>query len=98
MGHIVEDWLIEKYGGSAQDVKSRAFPEKWILEAYAKATQTFHNKEFMTLEQLKEEIGKYATKNPSECLATAISDYFTNGERASLLSRFIWQRLKEELN
>ena len=98
MGHIIEDWLIDKCGGSAQDVKSRAFPEKWILEAYAKAIQTFQKKEFRTLEQLKEEIGKYAIKNPSECLATALSDYFMNGEQAALLSRTIWQRLKEELS
>ncbi len=98
MGHIVEDWLIEKYGGSAADVKSRIFPEKWILEAYAKVLQTFQKKEFKPLKQLQKEIGKYALKNPSECLATAGSDYFTNKDKAALLSRFIWQRLKEELD
>ena len=98
MGHIIEDWLTKKYGGSAADVQSRIFPEKWILEAYAKVIQTFQKKEFKSLKQLQKEIAEYATKNPSECLATAISDYFTNKDKAELLSRFIWQRLKEELN
>ena len=47
---------------------------------------------------MKREISKYALKSLSECISEAISDYVANGENASILSKEIWKRLKEELN
>ncbi len=96
-GHILEDWLIAKQGGTAEDVKSRIFAENLIKSAYVNLMQTFQTvKEFKTLNQLRKEIANYATKNMSECLATAVSDYIINQNQAAILSKAIWVKLKEE--
>ena len=49
--------------------------------------------------RLKREISIYATDPKiSECLADGVTDYLTNKSNAAVLSREIWQRLKEELS
>lgn len=93
-GHIVEDWLIAKYG--VGNVSSRLVPRQIVRKAYKRAIQTAQGAN-KTIEQLKNELSYNASKNLSECLADAISDYLTNGEQAALLSREIWRVLKEEL-
>ena len=97
-GHIVEDWLITKYGGTAADVSSRVFPEKWVREAYIQAMKTFNSiEEFKTLPQLRESVSRNARRlNFCECLADAIADYIINTNQAALLSREIWLRIKKE--
>ena len=98
-GHIVEDWLIDKLGGTAGDLLTRKFPQKIIEETYLRLLKTFKTpNEVRTLIQLKLEIAKYSLKNPSECLALVISDCVANQEKATILSRAIWERIKEELN
>lgn len=49
------------------------------------------------IEELKEEISKYALRNHSETVAEAISDYYMNGYDASILSRQIVKVLKRRL-
>ena len=94
-GHIVEDWLITKYG--VGNVSSRIAPRQIVRKAYKRAIQTVQGVG-KTIEQLRGEICTHARQESlSECLADAISDYLTNGERAALLSREIWHVLKEEL-
>ena len=94
-GHIVEDWLLDKYGG---DVSSRIVPRQIVRKAYTRAIQTVQGTG-KTVEQLRIEIARHAVKESlSECVADAISDCLTNGERAALLSREIWRALKEELD
>ena len=97
-GHILEDWLIAKNGGGAEAVIKRTFAEKTVKTAYLKVLSTFRTaKEVRTLDQLMEEIGEYATKNMSECLATAVCDYITNKINSNILSQEIWSILKKEL-
>ena len=93
-GHIVEDWLIKKF--RSVHTTYRPVPRRLIQEAYQNVILTSEGKS-KSLKKLTEEISDYALENPSECLATAISDYITNGKDASVISRAIWVRLKEEL-
>ena len=97
-GHIVEDWLIDKY--NAGDVSSRVLPEMLIKEAYISLLQTYKSPdEVKQLGQLTKEISRNANVNNfSECLADAVSDLMTNRENASQLSVAIYQRLKKELD
>lgn len=92
--HIVEDWLIRKF--KSVHTEYRPVPRRLIREAYQNAILTPEGKG-KSLKRLIEEIASYTTENPSECLATAVSDYITNGENSSVISRKIWARLKEEL-
>ena len=93
-GHITEDWLIKKF--HSVHTEYRPIPRRLVREAYQKAQLTAEGKG-KSLEVLAKEIANYANENPSECLASAVSDYMTNGAGAKILSRMIWQRLKEEL-
>ena len=93
-GHIVEDWLIKKF--NSVHTEYRSTPRRLIHEAYQNAILTPEGKG-KSLDELKKAIAKYALKNPSECLASAVSDYIINTENASILSRMIWRRLKEEI-
>ena len=94
MTHIVEDWLNDKH--KVPLTGFRALPRRFIQEAYLEAITKPEGKG-KSLKTLIKEIAGYATKNPSECLATAVSDYKTNGANSALLSVEIWRRLKEEL-
>ena len=92
--HIVEDWLIEKF--RSIHTEYRPIPRRLVREAYQNARSAVEGKG-KSLEALTKEIADYANKNPSECLASGVSDYMTNGTDAKILSRMIWQRIKEEL-
>ena len=96
-GHIVEDWLLAKYG--VDNVSSRIVPQKVVLEAYMEVMRRLARAgEFKSLQQLKIEIAGYAIKNDSECMALGISDYETNEISSANLSIEIWRRLKKELS
>ena len=93
--HIVEDWLVGKYGS---DVSSRTVPRQIVRKAYKRAIQTAEGAD-KKIDQLKAEICNHAFwKSLSECLADAVSDYMTNGVNAVVLSQEIWAVLKEELS
>lgn len=51
-----------------------------------------------SLKELKQEVSYYATKNNSECFAECISDYLTNGKKASDLSKSLWEVVNKELS
>ena len=93
-GHIVEDWLIKKF--NSVHTEYRPTPRRLIHEAYQNAILTPDGKG-KSLDALKKDVAKYALENPSECLASAVSDYIINAENAAILSRMIWQRLKDEI-
>ena len=97
MGHIIEDWLAFKYAGTFDDLSNRIFARKIIQEAFSRAKSTQEGKG-KNIIQMKQEISQYADKTLSECLSEAISDYIANGENASILSKEIWECLKEELD
>lgn len=46
---------------------------------------------------LKSNVSRYAMKNASECLAECVCDYVENKNNASVLSRIVWDMLKEKL-
>ena len=95
-GHIVEDWLINKYG-LPKDVTLRTAPTRIITAAYGEVLRSSGG--FKLLGELREEICTHAVKyNMGECLADTIADYKTNGEQAAALSRAAWQELKGELS
>ena len=92
--HIVEDWLIAKY--RSVHTEYRPIPRRLVREAYRDAQLAAEGKG-KSLETLKKEIAIYALENDSECLASGAADYMTNGADSNILSRMIWQRIKEEL-
>lgn len=93
-GHIIEDWLMAQYG--IKDVGSRTMARKITCDAYKRAVKTPEGKG-KSVSRLKIGISNYANEGSlSECLAEALSDYITNGKDAAVLSREIWQVLKEE--
>ena len=97
MAHILEDCLADKYKRTFQDLKNDIFARKIIQDSFAKAKLTVEGKG-KNIVQLKAEICDYASKNLSECMAEAVSDYIANGENAAVMSKEIWKRLKEELS
>ncbi|MBQ9487751.1 MAG: hypothetical protein IJU91_08155 [Selenomonadaceae bacterium] len=97
MGHIIEDWIAFKHNGTFKDLDNEIFARQIVQSAFAKAQSTAEGKD-KSVTQMKREISKYALKSLSECISEAISDYVANGENASILSKEIWKRLKEELN
>ena len=99
-GHIIENWLIDKYGGNvldAQEIKRREQARRIVRRAFSIAKKIPEGTG-KTISQLKVEISLNANDMKiSECLASAVADYMTNEQNSALLSQCVWRVLKEEL-
>lgn len=99
-GHIIEDWLIDKYDGNvldAQEIKRREQARRIVQRAFSIAKEIPEGTG-KTISQLKVEISLNANDiKISECLASAVADYVTNEQNSALLSQCIWRVLKKEL-
>lgn len=101
IGHLLEGAVMDKkYGGNiverAQALTSKREAKRILSNAAVAAKKTADGKGKSTIE-LKLQISKYATKNPSETLAEAVADFRANGPGAKPLSRAVWNELKKEL-
>ena len=67
-----------------------------VTEALAKAKKTEGEKALQSVEY-RRAISEYALKDESECMAEAVSDYLCNGKKAALLSKLIYDILKERM-
>lgn len=109
MGHLLERALIDKYNGGVYEWKHSTYSRVIGKEAVAEVRKSSDakisyrdkagksRKRYVTMDELKLEISIYAKDDWSECLAEAVCDYITNGEKASRLSKEIWAILKREL-
>lgn len=70
--------------------------KKIISEACKRAKKTLDGKGIKNHE-LKLNISMYARENDSECLAEGLADYYANGEKSQILSKKIYEILKELL-
>lgn len=101
-GHILESILIKNnptYGNDFQRITAWnqcKEASKIVAEACELAKKTAEGKELLN-KTLKQDISGYALQDDSECLAEAMSDYYCNGEKASVLSIMIYKILKERL-
>lgn len=92
-GHILEIALIRK-NNAGPFAWSNCTCAKEVVSEACKTAKKMTGKKYG---ELKGEISAYAKADASECMAEAVSDYLTNGENASLLSKEIWKILKKEL-
>ena len=96
MGHILELALINKYNGGVWSW-SECTEAKKIVSEGCKLAKKLPDGKGKVNATLKREISGYAMQNASECMAEAVADYVANKEKASVLSRVIWNLLKGEL-
>ena len=106
-GHILERMLIQiAHPRATNDLYERSSAiEEWnkckqaqrvISEACKRAKKTPEGKGLNNA-TLKSNVSMYAMKNASECLAECVCDYTDNRNNANILSRMVWDVLKEEL-
>ena len=105
MGHQIEAELIRRrIPGNSAEAKTRR-SDAWrngtvaheiVSKALDRAAPGWHQDPQKAADQIGR-ISRYATSDPSETVAEAISDYYSNRRNAKPLSKEIWRIAKEEL-
>ena len=105
MGHQIEAELIRRrIPGNSAEAKARrgdawrngSVAHEIVSKALDRAAPGWHQNPQMAADQIGR-ISRYAASDPSETVAEAISDYYSNRRNAKPLSKEIWQIAKEEL-
>lgn len=102
MGHLLERTLIEQKNTGASDLIGKlewrnCTQAKFVVSEACKAAKKTIDGKGLRNSELKKGVSRYATTDDSECLAEAVADYIINRDKASVLSRMIWNVLKREL-
>lgn len=102
MGHLLERTLIEQRNTDSSDLIGKlewrnCTQAKLVVSEACKAAKKTADGKGLRNSQLKKGVSGYATTDDSECLAEAVADYIINRDKASVLSRMIWNILKREL-
>ena len=105
MGHQIEAELLRRrIPGNSAEAKGRR-NEAWrngtvaheiVSKALDRAAPGWHQNPQMASDHIGQ-ISRYAGTDPSETVAEAISDYYSNRRNAKPLSKEIWRIAKEEL-
>lgn len=101
-GHLLERALIQKAisSGRAQFggvMWGKCTEAKRIVSQACKDVKATPAGKGRKVNDLINEVSRYAAKNRSECLAKCVSDYYSNGNKAKPLSKAVWNLLKKEL-
>ena len=102
MGHLLERTLIEQRNTDSNDLIGKlewrnCTQAKLVVSEACKAAKKTTDGRGLRNSQLKKGVSGYAVTDDSECLAEAVADYIINRDKASVLSRMIWNILKREL-
>lgn len=102
MGHLLERTLIEQRNTDSSDLIGKlewrnCTQAKLVVSEACKAAKKTTDGRGLRNSQLKKGVSGYAATDDSECLAEAVADYIINRDKASVLSRMIWNILKMEL-
>ncbi len=101
-GHMLEAALInKKYNGEAgyaalSDWNKSTLASSIVSRASKNVKKTAEGKGMKIADQIKQ-VSRYAAANRSETLAECVADCITNGNNAKLLSKEVWNILKQEL-
>lgn len=96
MGHMLELALIQRrYPNSGGTLAwNKCIMAKEIV---SEACKNIKRQTRQSFDAIRAEVSTYANENFSECLAECVSDYIANRTNAAALSKYVWQKLKEEL-
>ncbi len=96
MGHMLELALIQRRypNGGGTLAWNKCIMAKEIV---SEACKNIKRQTRQSFDVIRSEVSTYANENFSECLAECVSDYIANRTNAAALSKYVWQRLKEEL-
>lgn len=97
LGHAVEAYLIQKeqVGILSSNYWNECTIAKSIVSDACKNAKKLPQGKGLKNVELKNNISGYALNDASECMAEAFSDYYGNGENASILSKEIMLIVKE---
>lgn len=102
-GHLLERALIYKNLPKGQPsyypgmMWRKCTEAKRIISQACKDVKATPTGKGRKVNELINEVSRYAAKNRSECLAECVSDYYSNGNNAKPLSKAVWNLLKKEL-
>lgn len=97
LGHAVEAYLIQKeqVGVLSSNYWNECTIAQSIVSDACKNAKKLPQGKGLKNVELKNNISGYALNDASECMAEAFSDYYGNGENASILSKEIMIIVKE---
>lgn len=99
MGHIIELYIIQHENPTnlKGDWESYVTAKNVVQSAISNVKQLLEYKH-KSRYGIIEEISLYASETPSETIAEAVSDYFTNGDKSSVLSLYIIEELEKRMD
>ena len=99
MGHIIELYILQNDNiENNYDDWIKFTTAKQIMNDAIKSTNQYTDYKNKSSRDITRKISYYATYSPSEAIAEAVSDYFTNGQDSSLLSLAIIEQLEIRMN
>lgn len=95
MGHIVELYILQNDNvENNYDDWIKFTTAKQIVSDAIESVKQYSDYKNKNSREITRKISYYATYNPSEAIAEAVSDYFTNGQYSNLLSLAIIEQLE----